>query len=192
MRRLLISLVMLCTLTSIQAQTLTGVVMESDRKGNFLPLPASTVYWLGTTHTAQTDSNGIFHITADSSTRLLIVTFVGYEPDTLTITDFTPVKVILSTGKVLKEVTVSERQASSFYSSMLPVKTQMITEKELFKAACCNLSESFETNPSVDVAPTDAVSGIRTDTDAWSFGGIYPGYHRKHGCNPWFSCTLRA
>jgi outer membrane receptor for ferrienterochelin and colicin len=36
-----------------------------------------------------------------------------------------------------------------------------MTEKELFKAACCNLSESFETNPSVDVAFTDAVTGTR-------------------------------
>jgi outer membrane receptor protein involved in Fe transport len=36
-----------------------------------------------------------------------------------------------------------------------------MTEKELFKAACCNLSESFETNPSVDVSFTDAVTGTR-------------------------------
>jgi outer membrane receptor for ferrienterochelin and colicins len=31
----------------------------------------------------------------------------------------------------------------------------------LFKAACCNLSESFETNPAVDVAFTDAITGSR-------------------------------
>ena len=29
------------------------------------------------------------------------------------------------------------------------------------KAACCNLSESFETNPSVDVSFADAVTGTR-------------------------------
>jgi len=33
--------------------------------------------------------------------------------------------------------------------------------KELQKAACCSLSESFETNPSIDVAFTDAVTGTR-------------------------------
>jgi outer membrane receptor for ferrienterochelin and colicin len=36
-----------------------------------------------------------------------------------------------------------------------------MTEKELFKAACCNLSESFETNPSVDVSFSDAVTGSK-------------------------------
>ena len=30
------------------------------------------------------------------------------------------------------------------------VEVETIGEKELFKAACCNLSESFETNPSID------------------------------------------
>ena len=36
-----------------------------------------------------------------------------------------------------------------------------MTEQELFKAACCNLSESFETNPAVDVSYTDAVTGVK-------------------------------
>jgi hypothetical protein len=36
-----------------------------------------------------------------------------------------------------------------------------MTEKELFKAACCNLSESFETNPAVDVSYNDAVTGSK-------------------------------
>lgn len=42
-----------------------------------------------------------------------------------------------------------------------PIKTEELTERELFKAACCNLSESFETNPSVDVSFTDAISGTK-------------------------------
>jgi outer membrane receptor protein involved in Fe transport len=41
------------------------------------------------------------------------------------------------------------------------IKVDNIGEKELLKAACCNLSESFETSPSVDVSFTDAVTGTR-------------------------------
>lgn len=37
----------------------------------------------------------------------------------------------------------------------------VIGQKELFRAACCNLGESFETNPSVDVSYTDAATGIK-------------------------------
>ncbi|WP_162989942.1 TonB-dependent receptor domain-containing protein [Chryseobacterium sp. 6424] len=36
-----------------------------------------------------------------------------------------------------------------------------ISSKELLKAACCNLSESFETNATVDVSFTNAVSGTK-------------------------------
>lgn len=36
-----------------------------------------------------------------------------------------------------------------------------MTGGELLKAACCNLSESFETNPSVDVSYNDAVTGSK-------------------------------
>ena len=31
----------------------------------------------------------------------------------------------------------------------------------MLKAACCNLSESFETNPSIDVNFSDAISGTK-------------------------------
>lgn len=49
---------------------------------------------------------------------------------------------------------------------------QKINERELFKAACCNLSESFETNPSVDVSYTDAASGNK-QIQMLGLSGIY-------------------
>ncbi|MDI1306270.1 MAG: TonB-dependent receptor [bacterium] len=39
--------------------------------------------------------------------------------------------------------------------------TTLITSKELLKAACCNLAESFETNPSIDVSFSDALTGTK-------------------------------
>ncbi len=36
-----------------------------------------------------------------------------------------------------------------------------MNKEELFKAACCNLGESFTTNPSVDVAYNDATTGAK-------------------------------
>ena len=39
--------------------------------------------------------------------------------------------------------------------------TTSIGRGELKKAACCNLSESFETNPSIDAVFTDAITGTR-------------------------------
>ena len=39
--------------------------------------------------------------------------------------------------------------------------TTIVTSKELLKAACCNLAESFETNPSIDVNFSDALTGTK-------------------------------
>lgn len=39
--------------------------------------------------------------------------------------------------------------------------TSLISSAELKRAACCNLGESFTTNPSVDVSYTDAATGAR-------------------------------
>lgn len=39
--------------------------------------------------------------------------------------------------------------------------TSLINQSELFKAACCNLGESFTTNPSVDVQYADPATGAK-------------------------------
>jgi len=60
----------------------------------------------------------------------------------------------------LDEVSVTVR--SGLLNMRTPViKTQKITSCELSKAACCNLSESFTTNPSVDVTYSDAATGSK-------------------------------
>lgn len=63
--------------------------------------------------------------------------------------------------KALDEVTVKHRRKSTEINMIGAIKTERIGQRELLKAACCNLSESFETTPSVDVAFTDAVSGYK-------------------------------
>src|SRR5688572_31518530 len=91
----------------------------------------------------------------------LVVSFVGYRTDTITISNQTSIKVTLQSDQYLKEVTVQGWKPSSGIDQSRGINTVIMTEKELFKAACCNLSESFETNPSVDVAFTDAITGTR-------------------------------
>ena len=61
----------------------------------------------------------------------------------------------------LDEVTVSKRRNSAQRTYLMPQNIINISEEELLKAACCNLSESFETNPSVDVNHNDAITGTK-------------------------------
>lgn len=61
----------------------------------------------------------------------------------------------------LKEVKVQTVRKSLKKSYTGTANTTILTSKELLKAACCNLAESFETNPSVDVNFSDALTGTR-------------------------------
>lgn len=142
-------------------QVIKGVVLEENRQGSFVPLTGASVIWLGTQNGTITDSSGVFAIRQVSSAGRLIISFTGYESDTVSVTGSKEMKIILASGRQLNEVTVSSKQRSTYLSSLNPVRTQVMTERELFKAACCNLSESFETNPSVDVSYNDAVTGSK-------------------------------
>lgn len=146
---------------SVQAQQLLGLVVELNDRGVEEPIPGANVIWLGTSVATTTGDNGVFMINRVSGADKLIISFVGYRPDTVTITDQKNVKVTLVSNQVLEEVTIQGWRSSTRMDVTNPINTSVMTEKELFKAACCNLSESFETNPSVDVAFTDAITGTR-------------------------------
>lgn len=142
-------------------QTVKGIVLEEDSKGNFKPLSGATALWLNTSHGAVTDSAGLFVITPHAENNRLVVSYSGYKADTITVTKTGELKIILASQKQLKEVTVISRQRNTYVSAATAIRTQMMTGNELLKAACCNLSESFETNPSVDVSYNDAVTGSK-------------------------------
>jgi outer membrane cobalamin receptor len=61
----------------------------------------------------------------------------------------------------LEQVTVIHKKKGTSISRINPVYTTHIHGAELQKAACCNLSESFMTNPSVDVSYNDAITGAK-------------------------------
>lgn len=147
--------------TKKQGHSIKGVVLESGKDGAFHPLPGASVVWAGTNNGTLTDTTGIFRINYDGSGSRLVISYAGYKTDTITVTDMQELKIILASGDQLSEVKITSKQRSTYLSVTNPIRTQIMTDKELFKAACCNLSESFETNPSVDVSYNDAVTGSK-------------------------------
>lgn len=61
----------------------------------------------------------------------------------------------------LDEVTFISRVRSTSKLKSSITNTDMISGAELCRAACCNLGESFTTNPSVDVSYSDAATGSK-------------------------------
>ena len=144
-----------------EVKRVKGVVLQENAKGKFEPMPNASVYWLGTGKGVVTDSLGVFEINTDTSTQKLVISYTGFKADTLTVVHANDLKVIMASKGQLNEVTIFSRQLGSFIPYLNPIRTQVMTGKELLKAACCNLSESFETNPSVDVSYNDAVTGSK-------------------------------
>jgi len=67
-----------------------------------------------------------------------------------------------STGeKSIEGVTITATKAATSISKKEAGLVFNIDSKELLKAACCNLSESFETNATVDVSFSNAVTGTK-------------------------------
>ncbi|MFZ4798740.1 MAG: TonB-dependent receptor [Bacteroidia bacterium] len=159
---LIVVLILLCNYVIAQQTTnLKGIVVDTDLKGNITPIQGAFVRWLNEKNIETTDSNGVFIIPFSSQTKKLIVSYVGYKTDTIFVAEKKFVKVLLITKNRLKDVNISIERKGSEISFIDPWKTTVMNEKELFKAACCNLSESFETNPSVDVNLTDAITGTK-------------------------------
>lgn len=148
----------------LSSQNTAGQVLGLDDKGLEEPLIGANVYWHGTTIGAATDIYGNFSIpNKDSLPAKLIASMVGYTSDTLLISlkSQTGLRIVLKNRVDLAAVEVVGRQSSTLHSSFNSINTEIIGKKELLKAACCNLSESFSSNASVDVAFTDAVSGAK-------------------------------
>lgn len=164
--------VVILTLVGLEvyAQKLTGRVLEKVEGKNETTdggekaksgIPGANVYWLGSTRGTVTDENGRFELARIPSNPFLVVSFVGFQSDTLEVkTTERHVEVILSVTKMVQESVVTGRGAT-LITTRGPLMEQVITGAELCKAACCNLGESFTTNASVDVSYADAVTGAK-------------------------------
>lgn len=136
---------------------ITGVVL--DERGE--PLVGANVYWANTGVGVATDFEGQFSLMPVKTTNRLVASFVGCHNDTIVVQNRQPLTIVLIDESVLDEVTITERRMGVIKSRTSAFDTQTIGTEELCRAACCNLSEAFETNASVDVAYADAATGAK-------------------------------
>lgn len=152
---------------------LTGVVVNESDNGDLTPIPEVTVYWLDDpNHQVKSNENGVFNISHQESSSRLVFSHASIQGDTIEVKNPHEVLVIHSKNNALQEVIVSRRQKSNYINKLSPNRVETITAKELFKAACCDLSESFETNATVDVVSSDAVTGSK-QIQMLGLAGIY-------------------
>lgn len=152
-----ISFILLLFICTCAYARVEGVVLDDQGQ----VLVGANVYWANTTHGTSTGADGHFALENDRSTRLLVASYMGFHNDTTEVSGREPLTIVLVSDLVLGEITITERQMAVLRSRQSAFDTQSLGTGELFKAACCNLSEAFETNPSVDVAYADAATGAK-------------------------------
>lgn len=156
------------------AQMLTGTVYEKDENQNEIPLVGTNIFWAGTEVGTTSDDAGKFALRRVGGDSLeLVISYIGYKPATMLITkQMDSVKIILSINRELNEVVVTGTSLSKYIDQLDAKPIEVITSKELLKAACCNLAESFTTNASVDIQFQDAVTGAK-QIQLLGLAGIY-------------------
>ncbi|MGB0892688.1 MAG: carboxypeptidase-like regulatory domain-containing protein, partial [Flavobacteriaceae bacterium] len=161
MKKYLITVLLLIPLVSFSQQTFKGMIMDKNNPKDNLGVFGANVYWLGTTVGTTTNEKGWFTIPYKTKYKKLVISYVGYKTDTITITNLKPIHHYIKEENQLEEVTVSARKKATQKSFLSTANVFTVNADELLKAACCNLSESFETNPSIDVNFSDALTGTK-------------------------------
>ncbi|NBA87419.1 TonB-dependent receptor plug domain-containing protein [Emticicia sp. CRIBPO] len=157
MKNIKILVFILLASADLMAQNVQGTVRDKSSAG----LPGVMVHWKGeTAGTVFSDEKGQFSIAKKTDNQFLVFKMLGYSPDTVLVSGDGPLTIILKEETSdLNEVVVKTRASS--IDALSPLHTEIINAKTLAKAACCNLSESFETNASVSVNYADAVTGSK-------------------------------
>jgi len=155
--------------------TITGQVRSASQHET---LPGATIQLVPGGAASIADADGAFSLEAGTATKV-VASFAGYQNDTLDIKPGAALMFHLQPLNAIKEVTISSRKKSTEVGLLEPAKVEKIGSRELMKAACCNLSESFETTPSVDVGFTDAVSGYK-QIQMLGLAGSYTSFTREN------------
>ena len=141
--------------------TIKGTVLENNPNEKDFNIKDAHIYWLNSNIGTTSDNEGNFEIKRSKLYKALIISAVGYKTDTIEVNRPNLGKIRLYKNIILKEVTV-KKKVNPLQKSLFSVQNVItVDNREMLKAACCNLSESFETNPSVDVNVSDGITGAK-------------------------------
>lgn len=157
--------------TTVNNHLIKGIVVAQEA-GQTMTLAGASILWAGSSKGTVSNTQGEFMLEKQDTLDKLVISYTGFKSDTISISGLEDIQITLSKKENLSNIVVTARQRSAYMDQYSPYRIGIITKKELLKAACCNLSESFETNPSVDVSYSDAATGSK-QIQLLGLAGIY-------------------
>lgn len=163
MKKIILSLLFYCVVLCSFSQV-NVLVIGSDSVSK-KALKGARIYLKKSGATLFTNEEGMAEFVLPKNLpETVVISAKGYTTDSIVLDQkdrFISLSVLLYSTKLLPGVIVSARAATHSISRLKTLQVEELTAGELRKAACCNLSESFETNASVDVNVTDGISGAK-------------------------------
>lgn len=156
------TIIFLLSLFSFSLHANSGKIVGHIVDSHHEPIIGAAITWENKKGATTSNTEGYFEISAQPEGSVLNVSYVGFKQESVKIKKGEQhLHIILSEDTELSEVVVTKQMMGKISSWVDPIQSERITAKELTRAACCNLSESFETNPSTDVSYSDAVTGAK-------------------------------
>ena len=138
-------------------QDVKGTILEVVENKE-IPVAGANIYWIDNSAGTISGIDGKFKLSNPDNKNSYVISFVGYQNDTISVQS-SDTKIILKADAELDSVSIRYNSKSSSVSLLSSANILNISSDELLKAACCNLAESFETTPSIDVNFSDGISG---------------------------------
>ena len=162
MKKLFLLFNLISATTLVAQTTINGQVLVQENNETY-PLEGVAIFWLDTQEGTVSNAEGAFTLDRVPNTDQLVLKYLGFKTDTLTVSSDKKIFHFMKEdlGERLNEVELTQRRKAmqkSYFEAQNLIK---VNSEELLKAACCNLSESFETNPSIDVNFSDALTGTK-------------------------------
>lgn len=159
---ILIIILLVITSANLSAKQIQGTVFGMGENDEKTGLSNANVLIKGSKEGTLTDKDGNFTLNTNLEEVELIISYVGYKKDTVLVPESKNfIEITLEPDFNMETIYVEGKKPTQIISQSSIAKTEIITDQGLKKAACCNLSESFTTNPSVDVAYSDALTGAK-------------------------------
>jgi hypothetical protein len=150
------------SISSYCQEFLTGTVSYISDNNKPVNLEGVSIYWLDSSVGVVSDQNGFYSIPFEKSTNKLVFKILGFQDDIVVINGVKQYDQIMTEDLAqLDEVILSKRKNTIQKSYFKTQNIVNVSSDELLKAACCNVSESFETNPSIDVSFSNAITGVK-------------------------------
>lgn len=135
-----------------EAKLLKGQVLGEANQ----PLVGVAVYWPYHQDGVTTNEEGFFELPFYPN-AYLVVSYIGYQQDSIYITQNNFISHQLQPDLAFSDVEVESKRVGIYTNDGI-VKENVITQDELKKAACCDLSGCFETEATVQPQVTNMIT----------------------------------